>query len=106
MPASIFDRTALKIKPLSQRIHDLSREVVLDLEQPTSLEHQDELKSVAESIIAAKEKGSKRRNRTSRVLPTDSNMQAGKPIHRSAINHWKAHEKRRALFFEALGTPR
>ena len=55
MPAPIFDRSALKIKPLSQRIHDLSRDVVLDLEQPASLEHQDELKSVAESIIEAKE---------------------------------------------------
>ena len=58
MPAPIFDRSALKIKPLSQRIHDLSRDVVLDLEQPASLEHQDELKSVAESIIEAREKGS------------------------------------------------
>ncbi|SVE08682.1 uncharacterized protein METZ01_LOCUS461536, partial [marine metagenome] len=58
MPAPIFDRSALKIKPLSQRIHDLSRDVVLDLEQPASLEHQDELKSVAESIIEAKGKRS------------------------------------------------
>ncbi|HIG31724.1 MAG TPA: hypothetical protein EYQ50_29470, partial [Verrucomicrobiales bacterium] len=58
MPAPIFDRSVLKIKPLSQRVHDLSWDVVLDLKQPASLEHQDELKSVAESIIAAKEKGS------------------------------------------------
>ena len=57
MTAPIFDRSILKIKPLSQRTHDLSRDVVLDLKQPASLEHQDELKSVAESIIDAKEKG-------------------------------------------------
>jgi hypothetical protein len=50
MPAPIFDRSVLKIKSLSQRVHDLSWDVVLDLKQPALLEHQDELKSVAESI--------------------------------------------------------
>ena len=55
----------------------------------------------------AREMGSKRQSRTSRVLATDSNMQAGKPIHRSAINHWKANKKRHPLyFFKALETAR
>jgi len=58
MPASIFDRTALKIKPLSQRIHDLSRDAVLNLETPAYFEHQDVLQGVAESIIQAKKERS------------------------------------------------
>lgn len=58
MPAPIFDRSALKIKPLSQRIHDLSRDVILDLETPTSFEHREELQGVAEKIIRAKKEGS------------------------------------------------
>ena len=48
----------------------------------------------------AKEKGSKRQNQTSRVLASDSNMKAGKPIHQSAINRWKVNKKHRALFFK------
>ena len=47
----------------------------------------------------AKEMGSKRRNQTSCVLANAGDMQAGKPIHRSAINHWKASEKDLALYF-------
>ncbi len=58
MPAPIFDRTALKIKPLCQRTHDLSRDVVLDLETPASFEHQEVLQSVAENIVRAKKEGS------------------------------------------------
>tara|TARA_B100000315_G_scaffold259784_1_gene317213 strand:+ start:839 stop:1825 length:987 start_codon:yes stop_codon:yes gene_type:complete len=57
MPAPIFDRSALKIKPLSQRIHDLSRGAVLDLETPASFEYQERLRSVAENIIQARKKG-------------------------------------------------
>ncbi len=58
MPAPIFDRTALKTKPLCQRTHDLSRDVVFDLETPASFEHQEALQSVAENIVRAKKEGS------------------------------------------------
>ncbi len=58
MPAPIFDRTALKTKPLCQRTHDLSRDVVFDLETPASFEHQEALQSVAGNIVRAKKEGS------------------------------------------------
>jgi hypothetical protein len=57
MPAPIFDRSALKIKPLSERIHDLSHEVVFDLGNSELKDHQNELKGVAEEVIEAKKAG-------------------------------------------------
>ena len=57
MSAPIFDRSALKIKPLSQRIHDLSWDAVLDLVTPASFEYQERLRSVAENIVQARKKG-------------------------------------------------
>jgi hypothetical protein len=58
MPASIFDRSALKIKPLSQRVHDLSLDAVLNLESPAIVDHLEEWQSVAAKIIRSKKKGS------------------------------------------------
>ena len=58
MPAPIFDRSSLKIKPLSERIHDLSRDAILDLETPATFEYQEEMRIVAEKILQAKKKGS------------------------------------------------
>lgn len=58
MPAPIFDRSSLKIKPLSQRVHDLSLDAVLSLESPASVDHPEEWQSVATKILQAKKKGS------------------------------------------------
>ena len=58
MSTPIFDRSALKTKPLAQRVHDLSRDAVLDLGAPVTFEHLEELRNVAGSMIRAKEKGS------------------------------------------------
>jgi len=57
MSTPIFDRSALKTKPLAQRIHDLSRDAVLDLGAPVTFEHVEEFRNVAGSMIRAKEKG-------------------------------------------------
>lgn len=57
MPAPIFDRSALKIKPLSERIHDLSHEVVFDLAHSEIEDHQDEWKGIAQKVIEAKKAG-------------------------------------------------
>ena len=58
MSTPIFDRSALKTKPLAQRVHDLSRDAVLDLGAPITFEHLEELQNVAGSMIRAKENGS------------------------------------------------
>jgi len=58
MPAPIFDRTALKIKPLSERIHDLNLNAVLNLESPAYIDHQEEWENVALKLIQAKKMGS------------------------------------------------
>ena len=57
MPAPIFDRSTLKIKPLSERIHDLSHEVVFDLKDSELEDNKDEWKGVAEKVIGAKKAG-------------------------------------------------
>ena len=41
MPAPIFDRSTLKIKPLSERIHDLIHEVVFDLKDSELEDNKD-----------------------------------------------------------------
>jgi hypothetical protein len=58
MHASIFDRSALKIKPLAHRSNDLDRNVILDLVRPASGESFRELQSVAKKMKQAKEKDS------------------------------------------------
>jgi len=58
MPAPIFDRSALKIKPLAHRSNDLDRNAILDLIKSTDCERFKELQSVAKKMNQAKEKGS------------------------------------------------
>ena len=58
MPAPLFDRSALQLKPLSQRTHDLNRDAVLNLKTPSSFDCQGEFQSVAGKIVRAKKDGS------------------------------------------------
>ena len=57
MPYPTFDRTRLQLKPLSEREHDLSREVILDLSDPIPEYDNPRLAVLAERIIAAKSRG-------------------------------------------------
>ena len=58
MSTPIFDRSTLRTKPLAQRIHDLSRDAILDLGAPITFEHLEEFRNVAGSMVRAKENGS------------------------------------------------
>jgi hypothetical protein len=56
----LFNRTLLRLQPLSERRHDLRWEQWLDLDSPTpAFEHPD-LKTVAERLTAAKTRGAAR----------------------------------------------
>lgn len=57
MPYPIFDRSRLHLKPLSQRIHDLDRTVILELEDPIPHYENPNLNILAQRIIAAKARG-------------------------------------------------
>ena len=57
MPYPTFDRTRLQLKPLSEREHDLTREVILDLSDPIPQYDNPRLEVLAERIMAAKAKG-------------------------------------------------
>ena len=57
MPYPTFDRSRLKLKPLKQRIHDLDRSIVLDLNDPIPYYNNPDLSILADRIIAAKESG-------------------------------------------------
>jgi len=57
MPYPVFDRSRLKLKPLEERVHDLTREIILKLEDPIPDYENPMLNILAERIIAAKEKG-------------------------------------------------
>ena len=58
MPSPLFDRSALKIKPLSERIHDLDRSVVLGLEVLSQGEVCEEIRAVAAAMVASRKQGS------------------------------------------------
>jgi len=58
MPSPLFARSALKIKPLAERTHDLDRSVVLDLEISVAGEPCEEIRVVARNMVAARERGS------------------------------------------------
>jgi len=58
MSSPLFDRSALKIKPLTERTHDLDRSVVLDMETPAAGEPCAEIRTVARNMVAAREQGS------------------------------------------------
>jgi hypothetical protein len=51
MPFPIFDRSKLKIKPLGERINDLSIQVVKALDAPLPFFESPELEAVAEAVV-------------------------------------------------------
>ncbi len=57
MPFPIFDRSKLKIKPLGERINDLSIQVVKALDAPMPAYCSPELEAVAEAIVRAHQAG-------------------------------------------------
>lgn len=57
MPYPIFDRSRLRLLPLSQRIHDMTWEEVLPLDAKLRLNDSPELHAVAERIVTARRKG-------------------------------------------------
>lgn len=57
MPYPTFDRSRLKLKPLSDREHDLNRDVILDLTGPIPEYDHPNLEILADRIIQAKSKG-------------------------------------------------
>lgn len=57
MPFPTFDRSQLKIKPLGERINDLSVQVVKALDAPVPPFHSPELEAVAQAIINAHRAG-------------------------------------------------
>ena len=57
MPYPTFDRNRLHLKPLEEREHDLSREVILNLNDPIPEYDNPRLEILADRIIAAKERG-------------------------------------------------
>jgi hypothetical protein len=58
MQSPLFDRTALKIKPLSERIHDLDRKTILDLGASIPDKRHQEIKSIAQNMVIARKQGS------------------------------------------------
>lgn len=55
MPYPIFDRARLKLRQLSERVHDLTRDVIMNLDDPVPPFDNRNLEILAERIIAAKE---------------------------------------------------
>jgi len=58
MSYPIFDRSRLKIKPLSERQHDMDLSIVISPDAEIALHPNPNLKTVAERVIAARERGS------------------------------------------------
>ncbi|MBM4412446.1 MAG: hypothetical protein FJ040_03225 [Chloroflexi bacterium] len=54
MPLPRFDRSQLRILPLSQRVHDMALDYVLPLTPPVEPYTNDKLTSVCEAIVAAR----------------------------------------------------
>ena len=57
MPYPIFNRERLILKPLSERINDLNRDVFLQLDDPIPDFHDDNLNLLADRMIQAKARG-------------------------------------------------
>ncbi len=57
MPYPTFDRRRLQLKPLSEREHDLSRDVILNLSDPIPDYDNPRLAILADRIVKAKERG-------------------------------------------------
>ena len=56
MPYPIFDRSQLKLNPLSQRVNDLNRDIILNLDDPIPDFNNEYLEIIADRIIKAKAK--------------------------------------------------
>jgi hypothetical protein len=57
MPYPTFDRSRLNLKPLAEREHDLTREVILQLDDPIPDYDNPRLSILAEKIVQAKARG-------------------------------------------------
>ncbi len=57
MPFDLFDRSQLKLKPLSERVSDLDLSVMQDPKQPVVKMNHPTIDLLADRIIAAREKG-------------------------------------------------
>jgi hypothetical protein len=57
VPYPAFDRSRLKLRPLAERVHDLHLDNWLALDDPTPAFEDPNLSTLAERIIAAREKG-------------------------------------------------
>ena len=57
MPFPMFERSQLKIKPLGERINDLSIQVLKSLDAPVPAFHSPELEAVADAIVNAHRAG-------------------------------------------------
>ncbi|MEA4906366.1 MAG: hypothetical protein GYA17_10680 [Chloroflexi bacterium] len=57
MPFPMFDRSKLLIKPLDQRIHDLTIDVIKPLDAPVEPFDNPDLDTIAERIVAARRAG-------------------------------------------------
>jgi hypothetical protein len=84
----VFDRSRLKIQPLSERIHDLKVDHWLQIdEQPLSFSH-PQLEGVALRVVAAKQKGAARiLMMGAHVLRAGVNRQIIDLMNRGVIDH-------------------
>lgn len=57
MPYPTFDRSRLHLKPLSERKHDLTRDVILGLNDPIPAYNNPRLEILADRMITAKKRG-------------------------------------------------
>ena len=57
MPPLPFDRSALKIKPLGERVHDLDTSVIREPAEPARRIHPEPVRQVARNIVAARARG-------------------------------------------------
>ena len=56
MPYPLFDRSALRIQPLAQRVHDLDRTVIRPLDQPAPADASPFLAPIAQRLREARER--------------------------------------------------
>lgn len=54
MPYPIFDRSRLRLRPLTDRVHDLTRDIILNLDDTIPAFHNPALEIIAERMLAAK----------------------------------------------------
>lgn len=58
MVLPLFDRTALRIKPLADRVHDLTLSVIKNIHDQKGIKSDERFKVIAEDIIHARQKNS------------------------------------------------